>query len=85
MTWMGPSASSSSIDYSAPAGYVNAAEGLSGEPLRAALHLIINDHSVLSYDFAWTAFWMTDDKSNGSFDRPRHPRRLASSCLSGRR
>jgi endonuclease I len=53
------------IDYSAPEGYYDGAEGLSGESLRAALHAIIDDHTVLSYDYAWTAFWTTDDKPNG--------------------
>ncbi|MEE8573199.1 MAG: endonuclease [Gemmatimonadota bacterium] len=53
------------VDYSAPEGYYDSAEGLLGEPLRAALHVIIDDHTVLSYDYAWTAFRTTDDKPNG--------------------
>lgn len=53
------------IDYSVPEGYYDGAEGLLGEPLRAALHAIIDDHTVKSYDYAWTAFWTTDDKPNG--------------------
>jgi endonuclease I len=53
------------IDYGAPEGYYDSAEGLLGEPLRAALHAIIDDHVVWSYDYAWTAFRTTDDKPNG--------------------
>jgi endonuclease I len=53
------------IDYSVPGGYYDSAEGLLGEPLRSALHAIIDGHTVLGYDYAWTAFWTTDDKSNG--------------------
>jgi endonuclease I len=53
------------IDYGVPEGYYESAEGLLGEPLRAALHAIIDDHTVLGYDYAWTAFYTTDDKPNG--------------------
>lgn len=53
------------IDYSVPEGYYDSAGGLLGEPLRAALHAIIDDHTVLGYDYAWTAFRTTDDKPNG--------------------
>lgn len=53
------------IDYGVPEGYYAAAEGLLGEPLRAALHEIIDDHTVRSYDYAWTAFRTTDDKPSG--------------------
>jgi endonuclease I len=53
------------IDYGAPTGYYDSAEGLLGTPLRAALHAIIDDHTVQSYDYAWTAFYTTDDKPNG--------------------
>ena len=53
------------VDYSAPDGYYDSAEGLLGEPLRASLHAIIDDHTVFSYDYAWTAFRTADDKPNG--------------------
>lgn len=53
------------VDYSPPAGYYDAAAGLSGEALRAALHDIIDAHTPVSYDFAWTAYYTTDDKPNG--------------------
>ncbi len=48
-----------------PAGYYASAEGLSGTPLRQALHNIIDSHSSVSYSFLWTAFQTTDDKPNG--------------------
>jgi len=48
-----------------PAGYYDEAAGLGGETLREALHGIIDDHTVCSYSFAWTAFMTTDDKPNG--------------------
>ena len=48
-----------------PAGYYNPAEGLVGEPLRAALHGIIDGHHSISYTGLWTAFYTTDDKPNG--------------------
>ena len=48
-----------------PAGYYTAAEGLLGEPLQAALHDIIDNHSIISYDALWSAFYTTDDKANG--------------------
>ncbi len=53
------------LDYGAPEGYYDGAVGLTGEPLRAALHAIIDDHTVWSYDYAWTAFRTADDKPNG--------------------
>jgi endonuclease I len=53
------------VDVSVPAGYYDSAEGLGGEALRAALHDIIEDHTAYSYDYAWTAFYTTDDKPNG--------------------
>jgi endonuclease I len=43
-----------------PAGYYDNAEGLSGEDLRTALSNIIDDHTVKSYDYLWTAFQTTD-------------------------
>ncbi len=48
-----------------PAGYYDNANGLSGAALKTALHNIIDDHTVKSYDYLWTAFQTTDDKSNG--------------------
>ncbi len=48
-----------------PPGYYNSAEGLIGEPLRGALHDIIDNHSSISYTGLWTAFYTTDDKPNG--------------------
>ncbi len=45
-----------------PAGYYNSAEGLSGESLQWALHNIIDNHTVKSYDYIWTAFFTTDDR-----------------------
>jgi endonuclease I len=53
------------VDYGAPEGYYDSAAGLLGESLRAALHSTIDDHTVWSYDYAWTAFRTADDKSNG--------------------
>jgi len=43
-----------------PAGYYDDAEGLTGESLRAALEGIIDNHTVKSYDYLWTAFQTTD-------------------------
>jgi len=48
-----------------PAGYYNPAQGLSGTPLRTALHNIIDDHTVIDYDDLYSAFESTDKKSNG--------------------
>lgn len=45
-----------------PYGYYDAAEGLSGEALQWALHGIIDNHTVKSYDYLWTAFFTTDDR-----------------------
>jgi endonuclease I len=49
----------------APANYYNGTENLRGEQLRHALHLIIKDHTSLSYNNLWDAFEDTDKKSNG--------------------
>lgn len=62
---VGESAQFDYVDYSVPGGYYDSAEGLLGEPLRAALHAIIDDHTVLSYTYAWTVFRTADDKPNG--------------------
>jgi len=53
------------VDITIPAGYYDSAEGLAGDDLRAALHEIIDDHTVLTYTYSWTAFQTTDDKPNG--------------------
>ena len=53
------------VDITIPAGYYDSAEGLLGESLQAALHAIIDDHAVQSYQYSWTAFRSTDDKPNG--------------------
>lgn len=45
-----------------PAGYYSSAEGLSGQPLRQALHIIISNHDPLSYAGLWNAFTTTDAK-----------------------
>ncbi len=52
-------------DVSVPAGYYAGAIGLHGTALRAALHDIIKNHAVQSYDFAFTAYTTTDVKPNG--------------------
>jgi len=48
-----------------PAGYYDAAQGLTGENLQNALHGIIDNHTVKSYDYIWTAFQSTDVNANG--------------------
>ncbi|MCK5787241.1 MAG: endonuclease [Candidatus Sabulitectum sp.] len=45
-----------------PPGYYDPAEGLSGTALQWALHGIIDNHTVKSYDYIWTAFYTTDDR-----------------------
>ncbi len=45
-----------------PTGYYNTAEGLTGQPLRIALHNIIDNHTALSYNALWNAFLTTDAK-----------------------
>jgi hypothetical protein len=42
------------VDNDVPAGYYAGAEGLFGDELRAALHGIIDGHTVWAYDYAWT-------------------------------
>ncbi|MBO0610892.1 endonuclease [Myceligenerans salitolerans] len=44
-----------------PAGYYDAADGLTGAALKAALHGIIDDHTELSYSTVWTALRETDE------------------------
>jgi len=48
-----------------PAGYYDNAEGLSGDPLRDALEMIIDGHSSQSYGSLWTHMQSTDRKANG--------------------
>ncbi len=52
------------VDTRIPAGYYDSALGLRGTALRAALHEIIKNHTVQSYDYALTAFQTTDVKPN---------------------
>ncbi|WP_118975889.1 endonuclease [Taibaiella koreensis] len=59
----------------APTGYYDAAASLHGVPLKAALHNIIKNHNVISYNDLWTAYQTTDKKANGKVwdiysDRP---------------
>lgn len=44
-----------------PQGYYDDANGLSGEALKTALHNIIDDHNLLSYDEAKTALMILDE------------------------
>jgi endonuclease I len=53
------------VDVTIPAGYYDSAIGLKGWALRLALHDIIDDHTVKSYDYALIAFATTDIKYNG--------------------
>ncbi len=59
----------------APAGYYNNAMGKYGVQLQQALHDIIKNHEVQSYQSLWTHFRTTDKKPNGKVwdmysDRP---------------
>ncbi len=47
-----------------PAGYYDSAEGLTGEPLRQALHDIIDGHSIVVNNQLWNAFEIIDRKPN---------------------
>jgi endonuclease I len=53
------------VEVTIPSGYYDGTAGLHGSALRAALHLIIRNHTVRSYDYALTAFQTTDVKPNG--------------------
>ncbi|GAB3169055.1 hypothetical protein GCM10027059_33130 [Myceligenerans halotolerans] len=44
-----------------PAGYYAAADGLTGNALKSALHGIIDDHTEVSYSTVWTALRETDE------------------------
>lgn len=47
-----------------PDGYYNDAAGKTGDDLKIALHDIIKDHTTISYQQIWSAFWSTDNKGN---------------------
>jgi endonuclease I len=49
-----------------PAGYYDPANGLYKTPLQAALHNIIKDHTVVTYQSLWYYFQSTDKKSDNS-------------------
>ncbi|MFN5417715.1 MAG: endonuclease [Flavobacteriia bacterium] len=48
-----------------PTGYYNSAQGLTGDALKIALHNIIDNHTVVSYNGLWNCYSNTDRKSNG--------------------
>ena len=48
-----------------PANYYNAANGLTGNQLKTALHNIIKGHTSISYSATANAFWSTDSKGDG--------------------
>ncbi len=48
-----------------PPNYYNSANGLTGTPLRTALHNIIDNHTVKSYAFLYTIYTTSDIKPNG--------------------
>jgi len=50
----------------APAGYYNNANGLTGTELKAALHNIIDNHTTISYDAVWNAFYNTDHRTDNT-------------------
>src|SRR6056297_1552722 len=50
----------------APDGYYDSAEGLGFEQLQQALHDIIDNHTQLSYDDLWSAFYDTDPRPDNS-------------------
>jgi len=47
-----------------PNGYYNAANNLSGAPLKTALYNIIKGHTAIGYDNLWPVFNVTDDLNN---------------------
>ena len=53
------------VSAQAPSSYYNAANGLTGNQLKSALHNIIKGHTTVSYAQLWNAFWSTDNKGNG--------------------
>ena len=50
-----------------PYGYYDPAEGLSGESLQWALHNIIDNHTVISYNAIKDAFYTTDDRYGNEY------------------
>jgi endonuclease I len=48
-----------------PPGYYDAALGLSGAPLKAALYGIIDGHTVVQYSSLWSYFPGTDQRADG--------------------
>jgi endonuclease I len=48
-----------------PPGYYNTAAGLTGAPLKQALHNIIDGHTTLTYNSLWGYFYTTDDHPTG--------------------
>ncbi len=48
-----------------PAGYYNSAAGLNGEPLKIALHNIIDNHTTVDYSAIHAHYESTDKKPNG--------------------
>ncbi|MCX6269408.1 MAG: endonuclease [Bacteroidetes bacterium] len=48
-----------------PPNYYTPANGLTGTALQQALHDIIDNHTVVSYNSLWTWFKQTDKKANG--------------------
>ncbi len=53
-------------DAQPPAGYYDSAVGLYKTALQQTLHDIIGNHTVVTYDYLWTAFETTDKKANGN-------------------
>ena len=47
-----------------PANYYNSANGLTGNPLKVALHNIIKGHTSISYAQLWNAFYSTDHRED---------------------
>jgi len=47
-----------------PDGYYNSAIGKTGDELKAALHDKIKNHTSISYQQIWSAFWSTDNKGD---------------------
>lgn len=48
-----------------PVGYYDSASGLQGEELRLALHNIIKNHDVVTYDELWSVYEDTDKRQDG--------------------
>ncbi|MFC4354186.1 endonuclease [Chryseomicrobium palamuruense] len=53
-------------DYNTANGYYSGLEGLEGDALKAALHNIIDEQIVLSYNQVWTALKYTDEDPNNT-------------------